>query len=105
MVAPPQVTTKWDKAAQRLAVKVVFSDHSEPQENTVWWSVNRHPDYSIAMEFDEWSSAPLEKTGADTYSGEVTIAGEVKTLDVITVHTQEENGSTLTVSSPEIRLE
>jgi hypothetical protein len=105
MVAPPQVTTQWDKAAHRLTVKVVFPDHSEPQENNVWWSVNRHPDYSIAMEFDEWSSAPLKKSGADTYNGEITIAGDVKTLDVITVHAQEENGSTLTLSSPEIRLE
>lgn len=105
MVAPPQVTTQWDKAAHLLKVKVVFSDHSEPQENNLWWSVNRHPDYSIAMEFDAWSSAPLQKTGADTYSGEITLADEVKTLDIITVHTQEENGSTLTVSSPEIRLE
>jgi len=105
MVAPPQVTTQWDKATKRLAVKVVFPDHSEPQENSVWWSVNRHPDYSIAMEFDAWTSEPLKKTGADTYSGEISIAGEVKTLDVITVHAQEENGSTLTVSSPEIRLE
>lgn len=105
MVAPPQVTTQWDKASHRLRVKVVFPDHSEPQENNVWWSVNRHPDYSIAMEFDAWTSAPLEKTSADTFSGEITLEGEVKTLDVITVHTQEENGSTLTVSSPEIRLE
>lgn len=105
MVAPPQVTTKWDKAAHRLAVKVVFTDHSEPQENTFWWSVNRHPDYSIAMEFDAWSSAPLKKTGADTYGGEISIEGEVKSLDVITVHAQEESGSTLTLSSPEIRLE
>ena len=105
MVVPPQVTTKWDKVAHRLAVKVVFTDHTEPQENNVWWSVNRHPDYSIAMEFDAWSSAPLEKTGADTYSGEISVAGDVKTLDIITVHAQEESGSTLTVSSPEIRLE
>ena len=105
MVAPPQVTTQWDKVTKRLAVKVVFPDGSEPQVNTVWWSVNRHPDYSIAMEFDAWSSAPLEKTGADTYGGEISVAGDVKTLNVITVHAQEESGSTLTVSSPEIRLE
>ena len=105
MVGPPQVTTKWDKGANKLAVKVVFPDHSEPQENTVWWSVNRHPDYSIAMEFDAWSSTPLKKTGTDTYSGEISVTGDVKTLDIITVHTQEENGSTLTVSSPEIRIE
>jgi hypothetical protein len=105
MVAPPKVTAKWDKAAHKLAVKVVFPDGSEPQENTVWWSVNRHPDYSIAMEFDEWISAPLKEDGADAYAGEVTVEGDVKTLDVITVHAHQENGSTLTVSSPEIRLE
>ncbi|WP_395743993.1 PhoPQ-activated protein PqaA family protein [Prosthecobacter sp.] len=105
MVAPPKVKAQWDKAARRVTVKVVFPDHSEPQENTVWWSVNRHPDYSIAMEFDAWNSAPLKKTADDTFSGEVTIEGDVRTLDVITVHTQEENGSTLTLSSPEVRLE
>lgn len=105
MVAPPKVSTQWDKAAHKLMVKVVFPDGSEPQENSVWWSVNRHPDYSIAMEFDAWTSAPLKEDGADTYSAEIMIEGEVKTLDVITVHAQEENGSTLMISSPEIRLE
>ncbi len=104
MVAPPQVTTQWDKAAHRLSVKVVFPDGSEPQENTLWWSVNRHPDYSIAMEFDAWSSAPMQKSGTATYNGEMTIEGDAKTLDVITVHAHAENGSTLTISSPELRL-
>ncbi len=105
MVAPPQVTTRWDKAGHRLTVKVAFVDGSEPQENTLWWSVNRHPDYSIAMEFDAWSSLPLQKTGTATYGGDVPLSDEVKTLNVITVHAQQENGSTLTVSSPEIRVE
>jgi hypothetical protein len=105
MVAPPKVTTNWDKAAHRLSVKVVFPDGSEPQENTLWWSVNRHPDYSIQMEFDPWSSTPMQKSGTATYSGETTVEGEVKTLDIITVHAHAENSSTLTVSSPEIRLE
>lgn len=105
MIAPPQVTTNWDKAAHRLSVKVVFPDGSEPQENTLWWSVNRHPDYSIQMEFDPWSSAPLQKSGTATFTGETTIEGDVKTVDVITVHAHSENGSTLTVSSPDIRLE
>ncbi len=104
MVGPPKVTTQWDKAKKHLAVKVVFLDGSEPQDNTLWWSVNRHPDYSIQMEFDAWTSTPLKKTGTATYSGETTIDGDVQTLDVITVHAHTENGSTLTVSSPEIRL-
>lgn len=104
MVVPPKVTTQWDKSTKHLAIMVSFPDGSEPQENTLWWSVNRHPDYSIQMEFDAWASAPLKKTGTATYSGENTIEGDVKTLDVITVHAHTENGSTLTVSSPELRL-
>jgi len=86
-------------------VKVVFPDDSEPQTNTLWWAVNRHPDYSIQMEFDRWNSVPMQKTGAATFSGEISVEGGVKTLNVITVHAHQENGSTLTVSSPEIRLE
>ncbi|MGV3660483.1 MAG: PhoPQ-activated protein PqaA family protein [Prosthecobacter sp.] len=105
MVAPPQVTTQWDKAGRRITVKVLFPDGNEPQDNTLWWSVNRHPDYSIAMEFDAWSSLPLHKTGAATYAGEATLSEEVKTVNVITVHAHQENGSTLTLSSPEIRVE
>jgi hypothetical protein len=105
MVAPPKVTTQWDKAKKHLAVEVVFPDGSEPQQNALWWSVNRHPDYSIAMEFDVWTSTPLQKTGTATYSGETTVEGDVRTLNVITVHAHQESGSTLTVSSPEIRLD
>jgi hypothetical protein len=105
MVAPPKVTSQWDKATKRLAVTVVFPDGSEPQEDSLWWSVNRHPDYSIQMEFDAWTSVPMKKIGAATFSGETMVEGEVKTLNFITVHAHQENGSTLTVSSPEIRLE
>lgn len=104
MVAPPKVTMNWDKSRKHLAVTVAFPDGTEPQENSLWWSVNRNPDYSIAMEFDAWTSAPLKKTGEATFSGEAMIEDEVKTLDFITVHAHQENGSTLTVSSPEIRL-
>lgn len=104
MVTPPKVTADWNKESHRLAVTVTFPDGSEPQQNTLWWSVNRHPDYSLAMEFDSWSSTPLHKTAAATYSGEINISGKVETLDVITVHAHAENGSTLTISSPELRL-
>lgn len=105
MVAPPRVTAQWNRVARRLAVRVAFPDGSEPQENTLWWCVNRHPDYSIAMEFDAWTSIPLQESGTAACSGETTIDGEVRTLDIITVHAHRERGSTLTVSSPEIRLE
>jgi hypothetical protein len=56
------------------------------------------------MEFDAWTSAPLQKSGASHLHGETTVEGDVKTLNVITVHAHAENGSTLTISSPELRL-
>ena len=105
MVAPPKVTASWDKDTRRLAVTAVFPDGSDPQENTLWWSVNRHPDYSIQMEFDAWTSTPMKKALSAAYTGETLVDGPVRTINLITVHAHRENGSTLTVSSPEIRLD
>jgi hypothetical protein len=104
MVAPPNVTAAWDPASHILHVQATFPDGSEPQENALHWSVNRHPDYTIQMEFDPWSSMPLQKTGSATFTGDAKIDGEATTVDVITVHAHQENGTTLTVSSPELRL-
>jgi hypothetical protein len=104
LIASPKLTTQWDKAAHSLAVKLVFPDGTEPQQNDLHWSVNRHPDYSIDMEFDAWSTTPMQRTGPATYEAKAVIADDAKTLHVITVHAQTENGSTLTVSSPEVML-
>jgi hypothetical protein len=104
LLAAPKLTAHWNKETHLLQVQVVFPDGVEPQANELFWSVNRHPDYSMQMEFDSWDSAPLAKTGPGTFTGEAKVAGAVKTLDVITVHKHTENGTTLTVSSPEVRL-
>lgn len=98
------MTARLNRDAHRLTVNVVFPDDAEPQGNEMFWSVNRHPDYSMQREFDAWISAPLHKTGNGTYTGEASIEGDVKTLDVITVHRHTEAGTTLTISSPEARL-
>ncbi len=104
LIEAPKLTANFKKDTNHLSISVVFPDGTEPQGNEVFWSVNRHPDYSIQKEFDAWSSAPLRKTGKATYTGEATIEGDVKTLDVITVHKHTEAGTTLTISSPEVRL-
>ena len=105
MVAPPKVTAWWDKDTRRLAVTAVFPDGSDPQENTLWWSLNRHPDYSIQMEFDAWTSVPMKRALSAAFTAETLVEGPVKTINLITVHAHRENGSTLTVSSHEIRLD
>jgi hypothetical protein len=105
LVASPKVTSHWDAAAHRLQVTATFPDQAEPQKNDVWWSVNRHPDYTFAMEYDAWESAPLKRTGPATFCGEVTLSSQPKTLDLVTVHQHTANGSTLTLSSPLLRAE
>lgn len=104
LIEAPKLTATWKRDTHQLSVSVVFPDGAEPQGNEVFWSVNRNPDYSMQMEFDKWASAPLQKAGPATFTGEVTVDGEVKTLNVITVHKHAEKGTTLTVSSPELRL-
>ena len=105
LVATPKVTQHWDKVARRLQVTVTFPDQAEPQKNDLWWSVNRHPDYTFAMEYDAWQSAPLRQTGPATFAGEVILPGKSDTLDLVTVHQHTANGSTLTLSSPLLRAE
>ncbi len=104
LMASPRLRVKSDASTQRYHVTVTFPDGTEPQNNELFWSVNRHPDYSIQMEFDAWESVPLQRTGKATYAGDVTLAGEVMTVDFISVHKHTEGGATLTVSSPEVRV-
>ena len=104
LIESPRLTVTPEKGTHHYTITVVFPDGTEPQSNEIFWSVNRHPDYSFQMEFDEWKSAPLRKTGKGTYEGEVTVDGEVKTVDFISVHKHAEADITLTVSSHEMRL-
>lgn len=103
LVAPPKVTHRWDKSTHRLQVTVTFSDKAEPQKNELWWSVNRQPDYTHAMEYDLWQSTPLRQTGPATFTGETVLPSAPAALDFITVHQHTANGSTLTLSSPYLR--
>jgi hypothetical protein len=67
--------------------------------------VDRHPDYTLAMEYDAWESVPMKRTGPATFSGEATFSAKPRTLDVLTVHQHAAGGSTLTLSSPLLFLE
>ena len=96
----PQVVSRWNKTKHELEVVVTFSDDVEPQKNDLWWSPNRHADYTYAMEYDAWQSTPLRRTGPKTFAAEVVFATDPNTVDFVTVHGHTENGSTLTFSSP-----
>jgi hypothetical protein len=101
--APPRITHTWDAAAHRLQVTVSLPERLEPQKNELWWSVNRQPDYTHAMEYDLWHSAPLRPTGPGEYAGEVPLDEKASTVDFVSVHAHTAAGSTLTYSSPLLR--
>jgi hypothetical protein len=98
--ATPKITQKWDAAAKRLEVTVTCPDKTEPQKNELWWSVNRNPDYTHAMEYDAWDSTPLQPAGPATYKATVTLQEKPRTIDFVSVHQHTAAGSTLTYSSP-----
>jgi hypothetical protein len=100
MVATPKILTRWDIATRKLYVTATFPDGSAPQKNDLWISPDRHPDYSMQMEYDAWTATAL----STSLEAEIIITSGARTLDLITVHAHAENGSTLTVSSPVLRL-
>lgn len=100
LVSAPNMRYQWENARRMLKVTVRFSDGSDPQENRLWWSVNRHPPGTIPFEYDTWESAPLRRTAPAVFAGEVAFAADPRTLDIVTTHTQTLNGLTLSVSSP-----
>jgi hypothetical protein len=104
LIASPRLEARPDSGLKRCQVSVTFPDGAEPQANELYWSVNRHPDYSILMEFDVWQSVPLKADGKGAYSAEVILEKGAKTVDFISVHRHQEAGVTLTVSSHEMRL-
>lgn len=79
---------------------VPFPDKAEPQKNELWWSVNRHPDYTFAMEYDEWKSVPMRRTGPAKFEAEISPLAKTDTLDFVSVHQHTAAGSTLTLSIP-----
>ena len=102
MVKTPKITTLMSKDTRKLQVVATFPDGSEPQKNELWVSLDRHPDYSMQMEYDAWSPVPMTKTGAATYQAEFMVPAGAKTVHYETVHAHEEAGSTLTLSSVEM---
>ncbi len=110
LIPRPNMVVKWDKEKHQFSILVWLVDPVEPESNELFYSVNRHPDYSMQMEFDEWKSVPMEKvtptkksTGT-RYKTEITIEGDVKTVDFISVHKHTQEGTTFTISSQMLRV-
>lgn len=104
MIAPPMLQTAWDAKSRTLKVTVTFADGTEPQKNKLSWSVNRHPPYTFAFEYDRWQTAALTRTAPTTFTGTITIEAGVQAVELLSTHTHTENKLPLSVSSPLVRV-
>ena len=99
MVSTPIAVPHWDLASRKLTLKATFPDHAVPQQNHLWYSLNRHPDYTLQMEYDAWESVPMSKNSDGSYTGEVLLPEDARTVDWVTVHEHTDGDSVLTLSS------
>ena len=103
--AAPRMERRLDPATRRLAVTVVFPDGAEPEDNKLWWSVNRHPPASLPFEYDPWQSMALRKIAPGTYAGEATYPHDARTIDFVSTHRHLADGSSFRVSSAMQKVE
>jgi hypothetical protein len=99
-IRTPQIETTLDSMAHVLRVRVTFLDGSDPQRNELWWSVNRHPPYTLAFEYDTWKSVQLERAGRGQFSGEVPLKAGDELVELLSTHTRTLDNRSQSVSSP-----
>lgn len=105
MIAAPKVQTAWSPKSQSLRVTVKFQNGEDPPENQLSWSVNRHPPYTLAFEYDTWTSSPLKRDGAGEFHGEIKLAEGDETVELLTTHRHTVKNLSLSISSPLVRVE
>lgn len=101
---PPAIETKWEAGKGVLSVKVEFPAGIAPEENRVWWTIDKSEPYTLASQYDAWESAPLKKKSPGVYQTKLSFPNQPKRLDIVTVHQHIENGLPLSVSSPYTRI-
>jgi hypothetical protein len=105
MIDPPEMQTTWDHESRTLRVAVKFSDGTEPQENELFWSIDRHAPYTLAFEYDAWQSATLKHVGAGRFLGNIALPPNHGRIELLSTHRHTTGGLSLSVSSPLVRVE
>jgi hypothetical protein len=98
-------TLTYIRQAGRIQVEVVFDNGPPAKTGTLYWSFNRPPEGSLPYEHSPWESAPMKQTNERTWTGEVALGRDTKTIDLLSVHSDNVNNMPMTVSSRLVRLD
>jgi hypothetical protein len=90
-----------------VKVTAVFPDGLKPEMNELSFVFNRNEPYTLAFEFDEWSTVEMARKAPGVYEAEIALPNDVsvKSLDLVTVHRHVENGLPITFSGPYQRVD
>jgi len=103
-VDPPKVEMGWNDKQRTLTVTARFPEKVDPQENNLWWAIDKSEPGTLASQYDLWEKAPLQSVGGGVYRTQLAFPGKPKRLDIVTVHRHIENGLPLTISGPYFRM-
>ena len=103
MPAAPNISGDWT-GANTISISVAFPDGTEPEQNDIWWTLNRSRPYTLPFEYDHWESTKLERVGHGEYRAKVTFHGSPDRFDFVSLHTHTENDLPITMSSSYQRL-
>jgi hypothetical protein len=88
----------------RIQVEVTFDEGPPARTGTLHWSADRPPEGSLPYEHSPWESAPMKQVDARTWKYEIVLPAGTKTIDVLSVHSDNVNNMPMHVSSPLRRL-
>jgi hypothetical protein len=94
----------FERQKGRVRVEVTFDKEPLAQTGTLYWSLDRPPEGSLPYEHSPWKSAPMKRTGERTWTGDIALPPGTRTIELVSVHSDNVNGMSMYVSSPLRRL-
>ncbi len=102
--SPPKIDGQWDPKTQTLSVTVSMADDRKPQQNEVWWCIDRSKPHTLPFEYDRWESATLDQVVGGGYRASIPFQGTPKRIDFLSLHVDAENDLPIKFSSPYQRV-
>jgi hypothetical protein len=87
-----------------LRAEAVFDEGPTAQTGTLYWSFDRPPEGSLPYEHSPWESTPMKRADERTWTGEISLPPDSKTIDLLGVHTDNVNNLPMSVSSSLLRI-
>lgn len=94
----PKISSK--REGSFLVVTVRLPENTATSDNQLSWSFDRHQPYTLAFEYDEWESGPLESAGKGLFQARIAIPESVQSIQYLSTHKQLESSRPFAFSSP-----